>query len=169
MLHASHMIAAMKPISWPVFAKLCRLCGADLMLTPTFWSSIPMVSLEEGIRSQHVELAPFGHIKPILPMPCAGVYPGLAPILISEYGPDIIIPAGGGMLGHPDGYTAGAQAWQQAIAAAMAGVPIADYARKPENKALRRALEKWGYMERPSTPWLRVAPKFHPKPFKMEG
>ncbi len=73
------------------------------------------------------------------------------------------------MLGHPDGYTAGAQAWQQAIAAAMAGVPIADYARKPENKELRRALEKWGYMERPKTPWLRVAPKFHPKPFKMEG
>jgi hypothetical protein len=51
----------------------------------------------------------------------------------------------------------------------MAGVPIADHARKPENKALRGALEKWGYLERPSTPWLRVAPKFHPKPFKMEG
>ena len=28
-------------------------------------------------------------------------------------------------------------------------------------------MEKWGYLERPKTPWLRVAPKFHPKPFKM--
>jgi len=169
MVHNSHMIASMKTISWPVFTKLIRLCGADQTLTPTYWSSIPMVSLEEGIRCQHVGQAPFYHIKPIWPMPAAGTYPGLAPILLAEYGKDMIIPSGGGMLGHPDGYTAGAQAWQQAIAAAMGGVPIADFARKPENKALRRALEKWGYLERPTTPWLRVAPKFHPKPFKMEG
>src|SRR4030042_2270698 len=141
MVHNSHMIAAMKTISWPVFTKLIRLCGADQTLTPTYWSSIPMVSLEEGIRCQHVGQAPFYHIKPIWPMPAAGTYPGLAPILLSEYGKDMIIPSGGGMLGPPDGYTPRAQAWQQAIPAAMAGGPSADYARKPENKALRRALE----------------------------
>jgi len=163
MLHGSHMIAAQPRISWPVFAKLCRLCGADLMLTPTFWSSIPMVSMEEGIRTSHVKLAPLGHIKPMFPMPCAGVYPGLAPILIGEYGPDIVIPAGGGMLGHPDGYTAGAKAWQQAIAAAMSKEDFLDYARRPENVELRRAIEKWGYIERPKSPWLRMAPEFHPK------
>ena len=163
MLHGSHMIAAQPRISWPVCAKLCRLCGADLMLTPTFWSSIPMVSLEEGIRTSHVKLAPLGHIKPMFPMPCAGVYPGLAPILIGEYGPDIVIPAGGGMLGHPDGYTAGAKAWQQAIAATMSTENFLDYARRPENVELRRAIEKWGYIERPKSPWLRMAPEFHPK------
>ena len=154
MLHASHMIAMMKQIAWPVLAKLCRLCGADLMLTPTMWSSIPMVSMEEGLRTSFVKLAPWGHIKRTFPMPCAGVYPGVAEVIIGEYGPDIVIPAGGGMLGHPDGYTAGAQSWQQAIAAVMAGVPLPEAARKPENKALRHALEKWGYMERPKTPWL---------------
>ncbi|MFH2068846.1 MAG: RuBisCO large subunit C-terminal-like domain-containing protein [Candidatus Omnitrophota bacterium] len=163
MLHASHMIAGMKSIAWPVFAKLCRICGADMMLTPTLWSSIPMVSLEEGIRTSQVKLAPLGHIKPMFPMPCAGVYPGLAPVLIGEYGTDIVIPAGGGMLGHPDGYTAGAKSWQQAIAAAMSPESFIDCARKPENKELRRAIEKWGYLERPKSPWLRVAPKFHPK------
>ncbi len=107
MLHASHMIAMMKQIAWPVLAKLCRLCGADMMLTPTMWSSIPMVSMEEGLRTSFVKLAPWGHIKRTFPMPCAGVYPGLAEVIIGEYGPDIVIPAGGGMLGHPDGYTAG--------------------------------------------------------------
>ncbi len=168
LLHGSHMIAAQPRIAWPVFAKLCRLCGADLMLTPTYWSSIPMVSLEEGLRTSHVKLAPLYHIKRTWPMPCAGVYPGLAPIIIGEYGPDIVIPAGGGMLGHPDGYTAGAQAWQQAISAVMAGEDIVNAGRKPENKALRGALEKWGYIERPKTPWLRVAPKFQPKPFVFE-
>jgi hypothetical protein len=43
-----------------------------------------------------------------------------------------------------------------------------EYAKRPENKELRRALGKWGYIERPRTPWLRVAPKFHPKPMKFE-
>jgi 2,3-diketo-5-methylthiopentyl-1-phosphate enolase len=166
--HASHQIAAQPRIAWPVFAKLARICGADLMLTPTNWSSIPMVSLEEGLRTSHVKLAPMGHIKPMFPMPCAGVYPGLAPILIGEYGPDIIIPAGGGMLGHPDGYTAGAQAWQQAIEATMAGEDLVAFAKKRENAALRGALEKWGTIDRPKTPWLRVAPKFHPKKTKFD-
>jgi len=163
MMHGSHMIAAMKTIGWPVFAKLCRICGADMMLTPTMWSSIPMVSLEEGIRTSQVKLAPLGHIKPTFPMPCAGVYPGLAPVIIGEYGTDIVIPAGGGMLGHPDGYTAGARAWQQAIEGALSEGDFLSFARKPENKELRRAIEKWGYIERPKSPWLRVAPKFHPK------
>jgi 2,3-diketo-5-methylthiopentyl-1-phosphate enolase len=168
LLHGSHMIAAQPRIAWPVFGKLGRLCGADLMLTPTLWSSIPMVSLEEGIRTAQVKLAPLGHIKPMWPMPCAGMYPGLMPIIVGEYGPDIIVPAGGGMLGHPDGYTAGAKAWQQAIAATMSDEDFIEYARKPENRELRRALEKWGYIERPKTPWLRVAPKFHPKRMTFE-
>jgi len=168
LLHASHMIAAQPRIAWPVFAKLCRICGADLMLTPTMWSSIPMVSIEEGLRTAQVKLAALGHIKPIFPMPCAGVYPGLAPVLIGEYGTDIVIPAGGGMLGHPDGYMAGAQAWQQAIASVMADENIVEYAKKPGHKALRRALEKWGYMERPKTPWLRMTPQFHPKKLTIE-
>ena len=168
MLHASHMIAMMKQIAWPVLAKLCRLCGADMMLTPTMWSSIPMVSMEEGIRTSFMKLAPWGHIKRTFPMPCAGVYPGVAEVIIGEYGPDIVIPAGGGMLGHPDGYTAGAQAWQQAIAAVMAEVPLDEAARKKENKALRGALEKWGYMERPKAPWLRLAPEYQPKPMKFD-
>ena len=168
MLHASHMIAMMKQIAWPVMAKLCRLCGADMMLTPTMWSSIPMVSMEEGVRTSFMKLAPWGNIKRTFPMPCAGVYPGLAEVIIGEYGTDIIIPAGGGMLGHPDGYTAGAQSWQQAIAAVMADVPLPEAARNPDNKPLRRALEKWGYMERPRSPWLRLAPEYQPKAMRFD-
>jgi 2,3-diketo-5-methylthiopentyl-1-phosphate enolase len=161
LLHASHMIAAQPRISWPAFAKLCRLCGADLMLTPTYWSSIPMVSLEEGLRTAQVKLAPWHHIKPTWPMPCAGVYPGLTEILVREYGTDIVIPAGGGMLGHPLGYTAGAKAWQQAIAVVMSGRSLEEAAGDyPE---LDAAVEKWGIPQRPRTHWLRADPRFHPK------
>ncbi len=79
LFHASHMIAAQPRIAWPVFAKLVRLCGADLMLTPTFWSSIPMVSLEEGIRTAQIKLAPLGHIKPMFPYALRGSLPGIHP------------------------------------------------------------------------------------------
>jgi 2,3-diketo-5-methylthiopentyl-1-phosphate enolase len=168
LVHGSHMIAAQPRISWPVFGKLARVCGGDLMLTPTYWSSIPMVSLEEGLRTAQVKLAPLGHIKPMFPMPCAGVYPGLTPILVAEYGPDIVIPSGGGMLGHPDGNTAGAKAWQQAIAGSMKGGDFLEFAKRPENRELKRAIEKWGYIERPRTPWLRAAPRYHPKPMKLD-
>jgi ribulose 1,5-bisphosphate carboxylase large subunit-like protein len=131
------------------------------MLTPTYWSSIPMVSLEEGIRTAQVKLAPWRHIKPTWPMPCAGVYPGLTEILVREYGSDIVIPAGGGMLGHPMGYTAGAKAWQQAIEVVMLGRSLKEAASDyPE---LHAAVEKWGIPERPRTHWLRADPRFHPK------
>lgn len=171
MMHGSHMIAGMHHISWPVFGKLARLCGADLMLTPTIYSSIPMVSHEEGLRTAQVKLAPWGHIKPTAPMPCAGVYPGTAPILVGEYGPDIVIPAGGGMLGHPDGYTAGAMSWQQAIRGAMVTETEAEFiefAKRPENKELKRALEKWGMPKRPASHWLRASEALRPKPMKLD-
>ena len=171
MMHGSHMIAGMHHISWPVFGKLCRLCGADLMLTPTIYSSIPMVSHEEGLRTAQVKLAPWGHIKATAPMPCAGVYPGTAPILVGEYGPDIVIPAGGGMLGHPDGYTAGAKAWQQAIRGSMdteTDEEFIEFARRPENKELKRALEKWGMPKRPSSHWLRASEALRPRPMKLD-
>ena len=72
------------------------------------------------------------------------------------------------MLGHPDGYTAGAQSWRQAIDAVMADETLSEAAKRPENKALRSALEKWGYMERPKAPWLRLAPEYQPKPMKFD-
>jgi 2,3-diketo-5-methylthiopentyl-1-phosphate enolase len=171
MMHGSHMIAGMHHIAWPVFGKLCRLCGADLMLTPTIYSSIPMVSHEEGLRTAQVKLAPWGHIKPTAPMPCAGVYPGTAPAIIGEYGVDIVIPAGGGMLGHPDGYTAGARSWQQAIRGALeteSDAEFIEFAKRPENVELKHALEKWGMPKRPSSHWLRASDAFRPKPMTLD-
>jgi 2,3-diketo-5-methylthiopentyl-1-phosphate enolase len=93
-------------------------------------------------------------------MPAAGMHPGLLPILIQEAGIDIIIPAGGGMLGHPMGYTAGAKAWQQAFEAVTKGIPLEEAAKQyPELKA---ALDKWGTIKRPVTPWTYIAPQYRP-------
>jgi 2,3-diketo-5-methylthiopentyl-1-phosphate enolase len=161
LLHVSHMLATLQAINFPVFSKICRLCGADMMLSPSIWSSIPVASPEECYRNAQIMLAPFYHIKKTWPMPAAGMYPGLVPVLLQEYGPDIIIPAGGGVLGHPMGYTAGARAWRQAIDAAMADIPLTEAAKdQPE---LRAALELWGLRQRPVTRWGYYGREFHPK------
>jgi len=160
LLHVSHLLALLPRINFPVLSKLCRLCGADMMLTPSIWSSIPVASPEEALRTSQTMHAPFYHIKPIFPMPGAGIYPGAVPPMIEENGTDMIFMAGGGMLGHPMGYTAGARAFRQAIDAAMAGIPLdVAAADKPE---LMSALKTWGLRSRPVTRWGFSGKEFHP-------
>ena len=115
LLHVSHMLALLPTMNFPVLSKLCRLCGGDMMLTPSMWSSIPVASPEEALRVGQTLTAPFYHIKRTWPMPAAGMYPGLIDVLIQEHGIDFIVPSGGGMVGHPMGYKAGAMAWRQAF------------------------------------------------------
>ena len=57
-------------------------------------------------------------------------------------GRDIILQAGGGIHGHPDGTRAGAAAMRQAVDAALAGIAPAQYAK--DHPELKRALDKWG-------------------------
>ena len=161
LLHVSHMLALLPTINFPVLAKICRLSGADMILTPSIWSSIPVASLEEALRTSQTLLAPFYDIKPIWPMPGAGIHPGAVEVMLAENGPDMIFMAGGGILGHPMGYTAGTRAFRQAIDAAMAGIPL-DVASR-DYPELRAALETWGYRKRPQTRWGYYNKDFHPK------
>jgi 2,3-diketo-5-methylthiopentyl-1-phosphate enolase len=161
MLHPSHMLGMIETFSWVTLSKLCRLSGADLMLSPSLWSSLQTCSIEEELRTSQTLRAPFHNIKRCWPMPSAGMYPGLADVLIQEHGIDFIVPAGGGMLGHPMGYKAGAMAWRQAFDAVLSGMSLQEAAVKyPEFGA---AAETWGIRERPKTPWSYHSPGFHPK------
>lgn len=161
LLHVSHMLGLLPTIGFPVLAKLCRLCGADFMLTPSQWSSLQVASLEEAMRVNQILHAPFYHIKPTMPNPAAGIYPGVVPMMILDHGADILLSAGGGMLGHPMGYRAGAAAFRQAIDAAMDDVPLQTAAK--EHPELMAALQTWGVRERPMTPWGYAGPNYHPK------
>jgi 2,3-diketo-5-methylthiopentyl-1-phosphate enolase len=161
MLHPSHMLGLIKTFHWVALSKLCRLSGADLMLSPSLWSSLQTCSVEEELRTSQTLRAPFYHIKRTWPMPSAGMYPGLAEVLIQEHGIDFIVPAGGGMLGHPMGYKAGAMAWRQAFDAVLSGMSLHEAAAKyPE---FRAAADLWGIRERPKTPWGYRNADFHPK------
>ena len=124
------VLGMLPTMSFTVLAKLARLCGADMMLTPSLWSSLQVCSMEEELRTSQTLRAPFHNIRRAWPMPAAGMYPGLADVLIQEHGIDFVVPAGGGMLGHPMGYKAGAMAWRQAFDAALSGMSLQEAAQK---------------------------------------
>jgi ribulose-bisphosphate carboxylase large chain len=61
--------------------------------------------------------------------------------MLKAMGNNIVIQAGGGVHGHPDGTIAGAKAMRQAIDAFMKGKSLKEYSNKHEE--LKKALEHW--------------------------
>ncbi|EDY34614.1 ribulose bisphosphate carboxylase, type III [Aciduliprofundum boonei T469] len=80
-------------------------------------------------------------IKPVLAVASGGLHPGHVPAVVDILGKDIVIQAGGGVHGHPEGTRAGAKAMREALEAKMQGIPLEEYAK--EHKELREALEKF--------------------------
>ncbi|KKN40159.1 hypothetical protein LCGC14_0736230 [marine sediment metagenome] len=123
------------------FAKLPRICGADTVVIPAPYGKAEI--LEERYEQNLKALRfPFQHIKPTLPMPSGGITQGMVEKCIKEAGKDILIGSGGGIHSHPDGPTAGARAFRQAIDAVMGGIKVKEYAK--DHKELGVALGVWG-------------------------
>ncbi len=117
-----------------LFGKLIRLAGADLTLFPSPYGSLSTPKDEaQQIQTYATES---NWTKPILAVPSAGIHPGLVPDLIRDFGTDVVINAGGGIHGHPDGAAAGARAFRQAIDQAIG--------KTSETDALSTALDAWG-------------------------
>jgi ribulose-bisphosphate carboxylase large chain len=93
-------------------------------------------------RKDHVLGERWHDIKPVFAVCSGGLHPGHVPKLIKLLGKDIIIQAGGGIHGHPDGTVAGAKAMRQAVDSFMKGKSISTYSKK--HKELKKALGKWG-------------------------
>jgi 2,3-diketo-5-methylthiopentyl-1-phosphate enolase len=110
--------------------------GADAVLYPSHYGSLPFSAAEEyrirdALRDRNV-----------FPVPSAGIHPGIVPRAIADYGIDVILNAGTGIMDHPNGPTAGVHAFFEALELAQAGqaFELEQVATGP----LRRALEKWG-------------------------
>jgi 2,3-diketo-5-methylthiopentyl-1-phosphate enolase len=119
-----------------VLGTLMAHAGADAVLYPAHYGSLPFSAVEEGrirdeLRSRNV-----------FPVPSAGIHPGVVPKAIADYGQDVILNAGTGIMDHPDGPGAGVTAFFEALKHVQAGQSF-DLAQIPKG-ALRRALEKWG-------------------------
>jgi ribulose-bisphosphate carboxylase large chain len=81
-------------------------------------------------------------IKPVFGVASGGVHPGIVDKIIKLMGNDVVIQAGGGIHGHPDGTIAGAKAMRQAVDATVKKIPLKKYAETHEE--LKKALKKWG-------------------------
>ena len=82
-----------------------------------------------------------GELKPVLPVASGGLHPRLVPALLETFGNDVVIQAGGGIHGHPDGTVAGAKAMRQAVDATLKGETLEKYAKT--HKELKSALAQW--------------------------
>lgn len=65
--------------------------------------------------------------------------------LIRDFGDDLILNAGGGIHGHPNGPAQGGKAFLEAIEAVQSGVELIAYAQ--DHDALRGAIATWGVKE----------------------
>ncbi len=129
-------------ISMLPITKLVRMCGGDALHIGTLG-----VGKMSGNAADSTNLdacldditIPY---KTVMPVCSGGVYPGIVEKIVGAAGFDVQIQAGGGVAGHPGGVGKGAAAMSQAVDAAFARIPAAEYAK--DHEELRIALEKWG-------------------------
>jgi ribulose-bisphosphate carboxylase large chain len=129
-------------IDFAAYQKIWRLAGVDQLhvngLRSKFWEADDSV-----IASAQACLAPFGGSAPIMPVFSSGQWAGQAPEMFARLRTvDLMHLAGGGIIGHPQGTAAGVASMREGWEAAVAGVPLADYAR--QRPALAAAMAKFG-------------------------
>lgn len=129
-----------------LLGKLMRLAGADLVLFPSPYGSVVMPK-EENLAVKDALLEPLHGLRSSFPVPSAGIHPGLVPLILKDFGTDVVVNAGGGIHGHPMGTAAGGQAFRQAITATLNGVPLQNAADQSGNEALHAAIQAWGIKE----------------------
>ncbi len=128
-------------IKMSALALIYRMLGVDQLHVGTAVGKMAEGKEEvlANVRSLTMDL--YG-LKRTFPVASGGLHPGLVPDLLEIFGRDVIIQAGGGIHGHPDGTERGATAMRQALDAALQGIPLEEYAK--DHEELRKALEKWG-------------------------
>lgn len=129
-------------IAYPVLlGTLMRHAGADAVLHPAHYGSLPFPRDTE-FRIRDLLRAPERRLPPVMPVPSAGMHPGVVGRVCRDYGNDVIINAGTAVFDHPLGPAQGATAFFQALALTRQGLPLT--ADNCSDEALRVALEKWG-------------------------
>lgn len=124
------------------YQKLCRLAGVDHLHTNgmdnKFYESNE--SVETSVRDC---LTPFGSGYEVMPVLSSGQWAASAVTSYQRLGTvDVIHLAGGGIMAHPDGVTAGVESMRQGWEAALCGIPLDEYAKT--HQELNRAIAKFG-------------------------
>jgi len=117
---------------------LMRHAGADAVLHPAHYGSLPFAR-ETEFRIRDIL---HGAAPEVMPVPSAGMHPGVVGRVWRDYGDDVVINAGTAIFDHPLGPTQGALAFFQAWDLVRRGVPLT--VRNCTEEALQTALQKWG-------------------------
>jgi ribulose-bisphosphate carboxylase large chain len=125
----------MRPI-----ASVARIIGVDQLHVGTVVGKMSETKADvlENIDACKGEL---GGLKSVLPVASGGLHPTLVPALLETFGDDVVLQAGGGIHGHPDGTVAGAKAMRQAVDATLEKKTLEEYAKK--HKELKAAMNHW--------------------------
>ena len=110
--------------------------GADAVLYPAHYGSLPFS------RDDERRIAGTLREGGILPVPSAGIHPGILPRLMDDYGPEVALNAGTGIMDHPMGPAAGVLAFYEALELWKRGDSF-DPCSIPAGP-LKAAVEKWG-------------------------
>ena len=127
-------------VSMKVIAKVARIIGVDQLHVGTVVGKMSETREEVSENCEALKTDMYG-LNEVMPVASGGLYPGLVPALMSFFGNDFVIQAGGGIHGHTDGTVSGAMAMRQAVDAVLHGVSLKEYAKT--HKELQTALELW--------------------------
>lgn len=139
-MHAAFDRLPQHGVSMRCLAQFARLAGVDHIHTGT--AGLGKLENEDTVGINEWLASELYGLNDVLPCASGGLHPGIVDRLIDALGTNIIVQAGGGIHGHPDGTEAGARALRAAVEAAVEGEPLETRASSvPE---LETALEKWG-------------------------
>jgi len=129
-------------VSMGVLALLSRLGGIDQLHIGTVIGKMEGDKEEVLFNKEQLE-RPMSKMKTVFAVCSGGLHPGHVDKLMGLMGNDIVIQAGGGIHGHPDGTIEGAKALRQAVDAKMKGIGAKEYS--DQHIQLKKALDLWGY------------------------
>jgi 2,3-diketo-5-methylthiopentyl-1-phosphate enolase len=93
-----------------VLGTLMAHAGADGVLYPAHYGSLPFEAAEE------VKIRDILRSRNVFPVPSAGIKAEILPQILADYGSDVILNAGTGIMDYPGGAAAGVQAFLQGVA-----------------------------------------------------
>lgn len=135
-----------------VIAQFARMVGVDTLHIGTAYGKMTggkdeVLHIEDEMEhfttfETKENLSQMWHnIKPVFAVASGGVHPGITDKIMKFMGKDVVIQAGGGIHGHPDGTVKGAMAMRQAVDATLKGISLKQYSK--DHEELRKALAKW--------------------------
>lgn len=138
--HAAFTKNPMHGISMRPIVTVARAIGVDQLHVGTVVGKMSETK-EEVLQNIDACKASLHGLKQVMPVASGGIHPRLVPALLETFGKDVVIQAGGGIHGHPDGTKTGALAMRHAVDASLKGISLEEYAKT--HVELRGALDTW--------------------------